>query len=290
MAGRLFVVATPIGNLADISARAAEVLRTVPVVACEDTRRSRPLLVRLGATPRQVLALHDHNESTASAAVLGRLRQGEDVALVCDAGTPLVADPGFELLRLAFAERMDVTPIPGPSAVTAAVAASPIPVDRFRFEGFLPAKAAPRRRTLSGLLAADAATVFFEAPHRLRQTLEELVALGGQQRPLLLCRELTKAYETIAFAPVAEHLDRLPPSPRGEFTGVLAPAPKRTAPSGSTEDAAASAENAAEAKAVLRTLCAELPAAQAARLGARITGRRREELYALAVSLRGERE
>ena len=294
MAGRLFVVATPIGNLADISARAAEVLRTVPVVACEDTRRSRPLLVRLGATPRQVLALHDHNESAASAAVLGRLRQGEDVALVCDAGTPLVADPGFELLRLAFAERMDVTPIPGPSAVTAAVAASPIPVDRFRFEGFLPAKAAPRRKTLSGLLAADAATVFFEAPHRLRQTLGELAALGGQQRPLLLCRELTKAYEPIAFAPVAEHLDKLPPSPRGEFTGVLAPVPKRAAPSRSTEDAAASAEhaaeNAAEAKAVLRALCAELPAAQAARLGARITGHRREELYALAVSLRGERE
>lgn len=280
MAGRLFVVATPIGNLADISARAAEVLRTVPVVACEDTRRSRPLLAHLGATPRQVLALHDHNEGAASAAVLERLRQGEDVALVCDAGTPLVADPGFELLRLAWAAGIAVAPIPGPCAVTAAVAASPIPVDRFRFEGFLPAKAVPRRRTLARLLAADVATVFFEAPHRLRQTLGALVALGGQERPLLLCRELTKAYETIAFASVAQHLEALPSPPRGEFVGVLAPAPEHSGAPGPGADGVA----------VLRALCAELPAAQAARLGARITGRGREELYALAVSLRRERE
>ena len=276
MAGRLFVVATPIGNLADISARAAEVLRTVPVVACEDTRRSRPLLAYLGATPRQLLALHDHNEGAASIVVLQRLRQGEDVALVCDAGTPLVADPGFELLRLAWAAGIAVAPIPGPSAVTAAVAASPIPVDRFRFEGFLPAKAAPRRKTLTGLLAADAATVFFEAPHRLRHTLAELAALGGQERPLLLCRELTKAYETIAFGSVAEHLEQLPPAPRGEFVGVLAPAP--------------AAPPAEDGEAVLRVLCAELPAAQAARLAAKITGRPREALYALAVSLRREQE
>ena len=276
MAGRLFVVATPIGNLADISARAAEVLRTVPVVACEDTRRSGRLLTHLGATPQRLLALHDHNEGAASAAVLRRLRQGEDVALVCDAGTPLVADPGFELLRLAWAAGIAVAPIPGPSAVTAAVAASPIPVDRFRFEGFLPAKAAPRRKALTGLLAADAATVFFEAPHRLRHTLAELAALGGRERPLLLCRELTKAHETLAFAAVAEHLEQLPPAPRGEFVGVLGPAP-----------AAPAREDGEE---VLRILCAELPAAQAARLGARITGRRREELYALAVSLRREQE
>ena len=282
MAGRLFVVATPIGNLADISARAAEVLCTVSVVACEDTRRSRPLLAHLGAVPRQVLALHDHNEGAASAAVLERLRQGEDAALVCDAGTPLVADPGFELLRMAFAERIGVTPIPGPCAVTAAVAASPIPVDRFRFEGFLPAKAAPRRRMLEGLLRMDVAAVFFEVPHRLRQTLAELAALGGGQRPLLLCRELTKAYETIAFAPVAEHLDELPAAPRGEFVCVLAPAPRCAAAHGTrAED---------DGAAVLRVLCAELPPAQAARLGARITGRGRKELYALAVSLRGEQE
>lgn len=278
MAGRLFVVATPIGNLADLSARAATVLRTVPVVACEDTRRSGALLAHVGAAPRSVLALHDHNEAAASAAVLARLREGEDVALVCDAGTPLVADPGFPLLRSAWGAGIGVVPIPGPSAVTAAVAVSPIPVDSFRFDGFLPARAAQRRKVLAGALASEVAVVFFEAPHRLRQTLADLVALGAQARPLLVCRELTKTYETVAFATVGEHLEALPSPPRGEFTCILAPAN------------GADGGRKGNDSAVLRALCAELPPAQAARLAARITGQPRDELYARAVSMRREQE
>lgn len=279
MAGRLFVVATPIGNLADLSARAATVLRTVPVVACEDTRRTGTLLAHVGAAPRLVLALHDHNEAAASAAVLARLCEGEDAALVCDAGTPLVADPGFPLLRAAWGAGIGIVPIPGPSAVTAAVAVSPIPVDRFRFEGFLPARPAQRRKVLRGLLASEVAAVFFEAPHRLRQTLADLAALGAQARPLLVCRELTKTYETVALATVEEHLEALPVSPRGEFVCIL----------GAAENGPGRGEK-ADGGAVLRTLCAELPPAQAARLAARITGQPREELYALAVSMRGEQE
>ena len=280
MPGQLFVVATPIGNLADISARAATVLRSVPVVACEDTRRSRPLLAHLGAAPRQLLALHDHNEAAASAAVIKVLQDGDDAALICDAGTPLLADPGFELLRLAWAEGLQVTPIPGPSAITAALAVSPIPVDRFRFEGFLPARPAARRRALAGLLALDVTAVFLEAPHRLRHTLADLAALGAATRQLLLCRELTKAYETISFATVAEHLEALPPTPRGEFVCVLA----------ASRSNATAGETTPDGTAVLRVLCAELPPAQAARLAARITGQRRDELYAAAVSLRPQQE
>lgn len=253
-------------------------LRTVPVVACEDTRRSATLLAHAGAAPRQVLALHDHNEAAASAAVLARLRAGEDVALLCDAGTPLVADPGFPLLRSAWRAGIGVTPIPGPSAVTAALAVSPIPVDRFHFEGFLPARPAQRRKALGRLVAADVAVVFFEAPHRLRQTLTDLAALGADARPLLVCRELTKIYETLAFATVRQHLDSLPASPRGEFACILGAA-ANDGKNGQTDGGA-----------VLRTLCAELPPAQAARLAARITGQPREELYPLAVALRGERE
>lgn len=279
MAGRLFVVATPIGNLADLSARAETILRTVPTVACEDTRRSGPLLAHIGAAPRSVLALHDHNEAEASAAVLARLREGEDVAVVCDAGTPLVADPGFPLLRSAWDAGIAVIPIPGPSAVTAAVAVSPIPVDRFRFEGFLPARPAQRRKALGNLLASEVAVVFFEAPHRLRHTLTDLAALGGRGRPLLVCRELTKTYETVAFATVGEHLEALPSPPRGEFVCILAAA---------TTDTGGDAET--DGTEVLQTLCAELPPAQAARLASRITGQPRDELYALAVSMRRQQE
>ena len=155
---------------------------------------------------------------------------------------------------------------------------SPIPVDRFHFEGFLPARAVPRRKALARALASEVAVVFFDAPHRLRQTLADLVALGARARPLLVCRELTKTYETVAFATVGEHLEALPSPPRGEFVCILAPA-----------NGADGGEK-ADDSAVLRALCAELPPAQAARLAARITGQSRDELYALAVSMRRQQE
>lgn len=262
--GRLYVVATPIGNLSDMTPRAVEVLRAVRVVACEDTRRGRLLLTRFGAAPDTVLALHDHNETAASQRVLALLLAGDSVALISDAGTPLVSDPGFELVRCAWQAGVRVTPIPGVSSLTAALAASPIAANRFRFEGFLPAKAKARRKRLLDLLRSDVAVVFFEAPHRLREMLRDMVALGAGSRPLLICRELTKRYETIRFAIVAEHLAELD-VPRGEFCCVLAAAPER--------------HSGLDADDVLRTLAKELPAAQAARLAARITGQPRVALF-----------
>ena len=270
--GRLYIVATPIGNLADITQRAVNVLKSVPVVACEDTRRSRVLLAHIGATPRRLVALHDHNEAAASAQIIEYLGSGQDVALITDAGTPTVSDPGFELVRLAWEAGITVTPVPGPSAVIAAVAASPIPVNRFRFEGFLPAKAAARREALRALLASDVAVVFFETPHRLRELLSDLVDLGGGDRSLLLCRELTKLHETLTMGTVADLLDSPTVKDRGEFACILAPA--------SEPDESRSVQ------AVMDILAAELPPGQAARLAARITGASRRSLYERAVGAR----
>lgn len=273
------MVATPIGNLADITQRAADILKSVPIVACEDTRRSRVLLAHIGAAPDRLLALHDHNEAAASADLVERLRTGADIALISDAGTPLVSDPGFELVCLAWSAGIVVTPVPGACAVTAAIAAAPIPVNRFRFEGFLPAKASPRRRTLARLLASDIAVVFFEAPHRMRHALADLADLGARSRSLLVCRELTKRYETLRFATVGELLDSSMVLDRGELVCVLAPAPT-----------AATADAPATSDAVVDALAAELPAAQAARLAAKITKRPRSELYRRALSIQAAKE
>ena len=271
-AGQLYVVATPIGNLADITARAVDVLKSVRIVACEDTRRSRTLLAHIGAIPAQLLTLHDHNEARASERVLGHLLAGCDVALISDAGTPQISDPGFELVRLAWRRGIGVTPVPGPSAITAALAVSPIAANRFRFEGFLPAKSVARRTALARLLRSDVPVVFFEAPHRLRDALTDIVDLGGGDRPLVLCRELTKRFETMRWASATALLAEGEVLPKGEFVCIL--------------DAGAVAPP-GDAETVLRTLAAELPAAQAAKLAAKITGAPRSELYASVVSLKG---
>ena len=270
--GRLYIVATPIGNLADITQRAVNVLKSVPVVACEDTRRSGVLLAQIGAAPKRLVALHDHNEAAASAQIVEYLGSGQDVALVSDAGTPTVSDPGFELVRLAWEAGINVTSVPGPSAVTAAVAASPIPVNRFRFEGFLPAKATARREVLQAILASDVAVVFFETPHRLRESLSDMVDLGGGDRSLLVCRELTKLHETLTLGTVAGLLDSPTVMDRGEFACVLAPALESDeSPSG---------------QAIVDVLAAELPPGQAARLAAKITGASRRSLYERAIGSR----
>ena len=265
----MYIVATPIGNLADITQRAVNVLKSVPVVACEDTRRSGVLLAHIGATPKRLVVLHDHNEGAASAEIVECLHAGQDVALISDAGTPTVSDPGFELVRLAWESGVTVTSVPGPSAVIAAVAASPIPVNRFRFEGFLPARATARREALRGILASDIAVVFFEAPHRLRGSLSDLVDLGGGERTLLLCRELTKLHETLSVGTVAGLLASPTIMDRGEFACILAPAP--------------AADESPSDLAVVDVLAAELPPGQAARLAAKITGASRRTLYERAI-------
>lgn len=272
MAGRLYIVATPIGNLADVTWRSADILKAVPIVACEDTRRTRALLAHVGAAPRRLVAMHDHNEDRATERLVAELDGGSDVALVSDAGTPLISDPGFELVRAAWQRGIPVTPVPGCSAITAALAASPIPINRFRFEGFLPTRRAVRRDALKRLLAEDAAVVFFEAPHRLPDVLDDLVECGAGDRSMLICRELTKRFETLSFGTVDEILASGTVLDRGEFTCVLAPALAQA--DGDEADPAVAA--------VVEVLAAELPPAQAARLASRITGRPRAELYDLA--------
>ena len=262
-------MATPIGNLSDITARAVDALKKVEIVACEDTRRCRILLRHIGASPAELASLHDRNETTASRQVIERLKAGSDVALVSDAGTPLLSDPGFELVRLAFQDGIRVVPVPGVSAVTAAVSASPIATNRFTFEGFLPARRPRRREVLSSVLSRREATVFFEAPHRMAATLEDLLDLGAAEREIVVCRELTKMFETIVHGTVASIADGMEIA-KGEFVCIIA---------GMDEESPLLAGGE-----VLDVLLEELPPSRAARLAARLTGADRAELYRQAIA------
>ena len=225
--GTLFIVATPIGNVADLSRRAAEVLAGVQLIACEDTRRTGNLLQLAGvvavpaadaAPSRRLLACHEHNEEEVTAYLLEQLRTGVDVALVSDAGTPLVSDPGFRLVQQAHASGIRVRPIPGPSALQALLSVCPLPADRFRFEGFLPSRAGKRRSRLEQLLAGSELTVLFEAPHRIIETLREVAELAPQRR-IFLGREITKKYESFYLGTAAEVAATLSAADtvRGEF-------------------------------------------------------------------------
>ncbi len=218
MPGTLFVVATPIGNLEDITVRALRVLREVALIAAEDTRRTANLLARHAiATP--TTSLHEHNEGTKSAAMIARLLRGDDIALVSDAGTPTVSDPGGQLIRAAIDAGVRVEPIPGPSAVLAALAASGLPTDSFLFMGFPPTRSKTRNDWFERVRAVAGTIVFFEAPHRIRMTLEELRRTVGD-RPILLGRELTKTHEELVRGPISLVLEALS-EPRGEFTVVV---------------------------------------------------------------------
>jgi 16S rRNA (cytidine1402-2'-O)-methyltransferase len=267
--GCLWVVATPIGHRDDLSARAIVTLREVAVIAAEDTRHSRPLLVHHNIdTP--LIALHEHNERDAVEAIVRRLQGGDSVALISDAGTPLISDPGFRLVRAARAAGIRCIPVPGACAAIAALSVAGLPSDRFVFEGFLPPKAAARRSRLQEL-AGDARTViFYESSHRVAESLADMRDVFGAEREAVLARELTKMFETVLGEPLAELAARVvadPDQQRGECVILVA---------GRGEEADAKL---AEGQRIFAILREELPPAKAAKMAAAITGAPRKLLY-----------
>jgi len=269
----LYVVATPIGNLGDITLRAVETLRAADVVAAEDTRNTRGLLTHLGISSRLV-ALHEHNERRGAERVVEWIREGKAVALVTDAGTPGVSDPGAEVVGVVRAAGLRVVPVPGASALTAALSASGLAFEGCVFAGFLPAKGAARREKLAALAAGPWAIVLFEAPHRVKDTLADLHASLGE-RDVVIAREITKRFESIERVPlaraaewIAEDGDRT----RGEFVLVV--------------EGRAPAVDATDPRAILALLLAEMPLKQAVALAVKLTGARRNDLYAMALELK----
>lgn len=276
-AGALYVVATPIGHLEDMSPRAIAVLRGVTLIAAEDTRHSAPLLRHFDiATP--MLALHEHNERQQSEKLVARLRTGEAIALISDAGTPLLSDPGYHLVRAAHEAGVRVVPVPGACAAIAALSVSGLPTDRFAFEGFLPAKSAARRARLAELQADPRTLIFYEAPHRIAAALDDMAQIFGVEREAVLARELTKIYETVHASPLgalAAWVGADADQQKGEIVVLVRGAEARPWDVLSEE-----------ACRVLRLLLAELPLKQAVALAAEISGERRNRLYELAVTLR----
>lgn len=273
--GTLYVVATPIGNLEDISARALRILAEVALIAAEDTRHSARLLQHFGIGT-QLVACHDHNEREQGGRLVERLLAGENLALVSDAGTPLVSDPGFHLVRAARRAGVKVVPVPGPSALIAALSAAGLPSDRFSFEGFLPAKATGRQQRLQALAVDPRTLIFYEAPHRLLESLQDMQAIFGSERMAVLGRELTKTFETIKDAPLAELCAWVAADSnqqRGECVLLIEGWQE---PEG--EDALST-----EVLRVLDLLLAELPLKRAAALAAEITGVRKNLLYQAAL-------
>jgi 16S rRNA (cytidine1402-2'-O)-methyltransferase len=278
-AGRLYVVATPIGNLGDFSPRAGDMLRTCSLIAAEDTRRTGTLLRHFGiATP--TLSLHDHNERHRSPELVARMQAGESIALVSDAGTPAISDPGYELVGAAAAAGIEIVAIPGPCAAIAAVSIAALPTDRFCFEGFLPARGAARRARLESLCAEARTLVFYESPHRIVEALEDCRDSFGPERRAVVARELTKLHESLYRGSLAELCVRSRQDAdfaRGEIVLVIAGEPPPQQQQGS-----------AELDRVLGLLLAELPLKQAARLAAQILGARDNEAYKSALRLKQE--
>jgi len=279
-AGTLFVVATPIGNLRDLSPRASDLLRDADVLLAEDTRHTRQLLNACGI-PRgegSLQSLHGHNERERVAGLVDRLRRGANMALVSDAGTPLMSDPGALLVSAAAGAGVQVVAVPGPCAAIAALSIAALPAERFAFEGFLPAKSSARKRRLESLATETRTLVFYEAPHRARECLDDLVHTLGADRAAVVAREITKKFESAyrgTLAALAARAAQDADMSRGEIVIVVHGCVERE-----TAD-----EGAAAAETVLRALLEELPVSQAARIAARITGRGRSELYERALAL-----
>jgi len=282
-AGRLYVVATPIGNLGDFSARARDTLQRCDVIAAEDTRHTGALLKHFGIqTP--MVSLHEHNELKRSPELVLRMRSGAAIALVSDAGTPGISDPGFELVRAAAAAGLDIVAIPGPCALVAALSIAALPTDRFCFEGFLPARRAARRARLDELTKEPRTLVFYESPHRVRDMLEDCANSLGSERPATVAREITKLHETLYRGSLAELARRAGAEAdfaRGEIVLVVA---------GAALDAGAAAGGAdghgGALDRVLKPLLKELPLKQAAHLAAQIAAVRDNEAYKRALQLK----
>lgn len=274
--GTLYVVATPLGHLGDLTARASEVLRTVPVVAAEDTRRSRTLLSHLGSDHPRLISYHAHSDPGAAEGILRLLREGQDVALVTDAGTPGVSDPGAALVALVREAGLPVVPLPGASAVATALSAGGLPADRYVFLGFLPRSGAERGRLLARIAQEEWTTVLFEAPGRVGALLRDLRATAGDDRRAVVARELTKLHEEFVTGSLAELAARYEEEDtvRGECTVLVAGAPERSAPEESPHARAAAA----------RLLAAGVSRKEVAGLLAEWFGLPRNTAYRMAVS------
>ncbi len=271
----LYVVATPLGNLADITYRAVQVLKDVDLIAAEDTRHSRPLLTHYGIETRTI-SLHEHNEQARARTLTARLLAGESIALISDAGTPVISDPGYRLIAGVRDAGVRVSPVPGPSALIAALSAAGLPTDRFVFEGFLPAKAGARRRRLEGLATETRTLVIYESSHRIEASVADMRDAFGPERRAVIARELTKAFETLhddALEALCQWLADDSNHRRGEFVVIVA---------GATE---LEEGDAAEVRRVLSLLLRELSPKIAVRLAAQLTGESRNRVYEMALAL-----
>ena len=267
--GTLYIVATPIGNLGDLSPRALDALKSVAAICAEDTRHTRQLLAHYGVE-KPLLALHEHNEDEMAGKLVARLLAGDALALVSDAGTPLVSDPGYRLVRAARAAGIRVSPLPGPCAFVAALSVAGLPSDRFVFEGFLPAKAGARRERLSKLASEPRTLVFYESAHRITDALDDCIEAFGEGRPAVLARELTKLFETVLDGSLADLGAKVAADPnqrKGEFVLLV---------QGVGDDADGKV---IEGRRLYAKLAEHLPPSTAAKLAAELSGAPRKALY-----------
>ena len=280
--GRLYVVATPIGNLGDFGPRARDTLDSCSLIAAEDTRRTGTLLNAFGLS-KPMLSLHEHNEGERIADLIAKMRGGASIALVSDAGTPGISDPGFDLVRACAAAGVEVVAIPGPCALIAALSIAGLPTDRFCFEGFLPARRVARCARLKAVALETRTLVFYESPHRVRETLEDCAENFGAERHAAVARELTKLHETLYRGPLSELVSRASAEPdflRGEIVLVVAGASLAAAPATGADGHGGALDH------VLAPLLEELPLKQAAHLAARIASVRDNEAYKRALQLK----
>ena len=276
MTGTLFIVATPIGNLDDITFRAVEVLKSVDIVLAEDTRHSKKLLLHLGIS-KPIRAFHEYNEREKSKAIIGEIYSGKSIALISDAGTPLISDPGYYLVAQAKKEGLKVVPIPGPTALITALSASGLASDSFTFLGFLPSKQTARVKLLKSLVGRTETSIFYESPKRILATLTDMHSIYGDSREVCLAKELTKVFETIQTGSIPNLIDYLTIDQnhqKGEFVILI-----------SATDKIDIAEAETQLNSLLPILCAELGASKAAKLAAKITGIDKKQCYKRALDL-----